>query len=452
MNLRFAVSYFTLCLLLLGLGLGMHHALQNEAIYRATTGRFMPNYQREGGWQDYRIESLKIPYPPISENNLSNWDAAIYRCIRDHGYAKGHNCYDDFKASFLPGFPALWRLTGLGFRGISLVNYALYALAVFLALHWWGRNLSLTSRLFCALLLLTFPSGVIYSMPYSEALFSLSGVVLAQAYRRQWPWLFFLLSIVFFSSRLAALFVLVAAVTVALFSWRRSETKMGGLYLALLFLGALLALGLYQLLVFTQTGNWGAYFAATDLQTNFFRWPKSLSDWSHESYALSLSAIGLLLLPAMAWALAWLSGKTSWPGEDRWGHAGKVALLYLAGLALFTLLHSAGSIHSLHRFVFCSPALLVLLFQSRPQPAWRAYVPFLALLLAFLGGFLAAYAGMQWRPAYWGGVLTVFYALAWAIGPKKGFMAWSVAVLSLFGLWWATYLHAQYLSNAWIFT
>jgi hypothetical protein len=436
---------------------GLQKLGQNEEIYRQTFAHISLNYQRTGDWLDYTITKDSIPYLPVSEDNLSNWDAAIYHCLKQYGYAQEVNCYDSFKASFFPGFPIFWQLTGLGFRAISLVNYGLFAVSILIILSHF--RLKPLEKFGFFILILVSPSAIIFALPYSEALFAFSGVLALHAYLRHNKKLFFAAFYLMLLTRVAGLFILIAVLMVALVHLLSNKEKsLKSLWQSYGFLAALasgLAITTYLTLIYAQQGSLGAYFEATQIQEAFFKWPWPLQDWSLESFGLSSFTIGAVLIPSLVFSLVFLYNQA----RLRRALTAKekifaVAVLYWSGILVFELLHSGGIIHSLHRFVFCSPVFLfAAAYAYTHKPSVFLYLAFAGLALAIILWQTNVYGGYVWRNELLGMLLWPFmFLMLYASRALKDKWRWVLAPFLLVFLWWNTYLLNQILSNAWIFT
>ena len=431
--------------------LGFQKALQNRDWYKQTTAHLLLNYERVGGWENFEIRRDTLAYQPITENNLNNWDAAIYNCLRLHGYKKGHNCYDDFKAAFFPGFPLFWKFTGLGFTGISLLNFAVYGfgLALLLALFSWPFKLK--AALF--LLLLSSPNVIIYGIPYSESLFFAAGALATYGWINKKPWLFYLALYLLFVTRVAGIIFLLAIAVVTMVALLQAKGHRKFPHYKT-FLGVLLtyalALGTYLFSAYADTGSFDLYLEATQVQEQFFKWPWPLKDWSAEGFAMSTFGLGAILLPALLALVPLFLTKS----KTELVSPLAVGVLYFVGLLLLELLHSGGDLHSLHRFVFCSPAFVfIFLYLTDRSPKTLIILgtmglgTFLFLALGF------EYAGNSWRWQFLGAPLwALTFSMPWLL-QKTPKLAYSLLlVFSLINIWWNTYLLNQLLANAWIFT
>ena len=436
---------------IIALFLLQHRLLEDASLYQRTTGTFMLNYLRQGGWEDPQIVKAPLPYVPISEDNLSNWDAAIYACIRDHGYRTGFNCYDSFRPSFMPAFPLLWRFSHLNFREIAVLNYFLFGLSLLILFDLFKIPHRQAYWLFA--LLLTLPNAIIFAMPYSEALFLLSGLMASWAFVKKRTLLFFIAFYLLMLSRVASLFIFLALLASTFFYFSAAAQRK---WSALRFPGlasaaTVLAYLTYFLMVYFDTGSFDAYFRATKIDQDFLRWPSGISDWSKESLGLSLSALLAVVLPSLGILIRCLFKSN----RNRSELIGLTAALYFAGLCVFQALHSGGNLHSFHRFIICSPPFFLLFFQSKffSSKVYRAW-----LALSFAGALVIAYSipyAGKWQPEMTGMLLlplSLFFISLFKGAEARWYWKLAAVLNILVNFWWNGYLFNQYLSNAWIFT
>lgn len=113
------------------------------------------------------FDILKIAPSNVS---LIQWDANWYNALKTMGYYYSEGSLNPM--AFFPLFPLMWFLTGLDAIGISVLNYLLFACGFyFLAAH-------LRFDLKKSLLFISTPSLFFCFVPYSEAIFFLSSVIL----------------------------------------------------------------------------------------------------------------------------------------------------------------------------------------------------------------------------------------------------------------------------------
>src|SRR5690606_15706247 len=104
-----------------------------------------------------------------NENNLLNYDAKWYHSIATEGYRYIQGMCN---IAFFPLFPLVWKTLKVSEATISLFNFCVFA-GAFVWLFKSGK-FSIWSLLF----MLTLPSTIFFALPYSEAVFFLSGAMI----------------------------------------------------------------------------------------------------------------------------------------------------------------------------------------------------------------------------------------------------------------------------------
>src|ERR1017187_112782 len=107
-----------------------------------------------------------IPLP----ESLLRYDALNYADINNKGYSYNESIGSN--VAFFPGFPYLWRFTGLGIYGISILNLILFLSGFYLLCRQFAQN-----KTEILIYLSLAPIFFMY-VPYSEALFFLCAALL----------------------------------------------------------------------------------------------------------------------------------------------------------------------------------------------------------------------------------------------------------------------------------
>ncbi|MDX9751891.1 MAG: hypothetical protein RBT71_12480 [Flavobacteriales bacterium] len=440
---------------------GVFQALRSEAVYHATLGRVSVNYERSGTWDAPVITTVRKPFTAMDESGLTNWDAGLYSCIARRLYVPEEACHGRTRAAFFPLFPLVWRWTGASAAGMALLNALLFIGSLaFLAVRLMGPG---HPRLLATYaVLVAAPSTVIFRIPYTEALFMAAMTVAAWGMLRGRYGLYFAGALLVAMVRPASVIVMVAIVLAGLWAQagRRSWRSAAGSAVrwALPFaLGHVAALTVQRL----SSGSWTAFRDAIGHWEGGLRAITGITDWSQEGFGLNVFTLCFVCLPALAAIVAGLRKGPPPAGApyDPRRHLIAASLLYVAGILLFTVLTSAGNLHSFFRFVLASPFFHILVLAwmarapgSRPvHGAWPVVVP-----------VVAAAALLTWAP-YGGDRLAFPFAglYLWAAAAlflhamhrlPRPVVAGGTALLVALGLVWTAYLMNMYLSNGWIFT
>ena len=309
---------------------------------------------------------------------FSNWDAEHYLHIRRHGY-------DVMRTAFFPLFPFLWRGLGVSPVAMGLLNLALFA-GSFAVLAWqfawsWRQQA----------LALTVPSLLFMAVPYSEAVFFASGVLVLVGLRRNHTGLYCLGLLLSCASRSAAFVLLPAVLATALLAAPAARPR--AVQVVAATLATLAGLGISVLVHYAYTGRWFVFFAAQRLWNNSLRWPTlPLTNWGG-SFTTRFEAPVLLVGVGCAAVLGWLAWRHWKQAQPDPTPPTVFALAYVAGITLLTLATKGGALVSLSRYVYATPYFLLLLagFVSQPRLSSRQLLALFGLLeLAWVGLFGAA--------------------------------------------------------------
>ncbi|MFD1873268.1 hypothetical protein [Hymenobacter bucti] len=359
-----------------------------------------------------------IQYLP-SGATLRNWDVIWYEQIKQSGYSYAPEGISN--VAFFPLFPYLWRYSGLGLLGISLVNAVVFLGSA----TWLARQLALPARL--QLLLLSTPVLLFMVVPYSEALFFAFGALLLVGLRQRrlgW-WLVGLLGCGLTRSA-STLFMPALGLMVLLWAGQPGQRRPALRWGALAVLVLALSVGVVALMQWQQTGEPWGFVKVKHAWGQFFRLPTlPLSD---------PSGIDMVWIDGLGvWvgvAAAVLCGWRLWQEIGRWrGRPSPpplplevlFSLGYCASAGLFLLLFQGGSIWNAGRYLLTTPFVVVLLGYLATQPAWpwRRYAALAGATLLFwqvFGAYTLQFDNFTTPQALWYfGLLTVYLLLylAW---------------------------------------
>jgi hypothetical protein len=305
--------------------------------------------------------AIHVPFfPGGGGGGYLQWDAGWYYSIKMNGYQ--FNPAAQSNTGFFPLFPMIWKLSGLGPRGISILNLAFFTGGIFLLA--WQFKIDKYILLFY----LSLPAIFFNYIPYSEALFFFTASIFLVGFKRNSIWL---IGIGLFLSSLAratAIFYIPTLLGLCIYyfskdNFRRMLPKYG-IYVLIVLIAFFLVI-FYQ---WTITGKWFAY---TFQQINFWdhgiRFPKfPLTDWYvidnlwHDTFALGLSVIALILL-GFAFFRRWFKKDLKVFEDDP---ASLFSVFFLTGLLFYVLLfhpdHDGTSLLSTSRYICCVPFTLIL--------------------------------------------------------------------------------------------
>jgi hypothetical protein len=304
-----------------------------------------------------------------SDSSLLQWDVIWYEQIRATGYAYSATAMSN--SAFFPLLPYMWRFTGLGLLGVSLLNLSLF-LGSF---TWLAYQLRLPARL--QLLLLSTPSLMFMVVPYTEALFFCFGTLLLLGLRRRqlsW-WLLGLLGCGLTRSA-STLFTPPLLFMVLIWATQPGQLRTALVWGAtgLLALGA--SVGMVATLQWKTTGEpWGFILAQKhwghkigvpnipmiDASGIDMLWLDGLAVW-----------LGVVAIGCCCWlAWRWLKSRQQLPGGSPATPPEIVfSLGYCVCVVLFILLYQGGNIWNMARYIFATPFLVMLVAYVASQPAW----------------------------------------------------------------------------------
>ena len=436
--------------------------LQDADFYHHTLGKIAQNYTRVDLNGKSKIIESSIPFVLITDDKFDRWDASIYRCIRDRMYNLDEGCYHNVRGAFFPLFPLLWRLSGLNNIGISILNYVFYLFSLallFTHLSRCPKNNGLTFAV-----LLTFPTAVIFYMPYTEGLFMLMMTIMVLGLLQGRYLIYFIGALLMAMVRPATLFVLLALLAVKGINYLR-ERDLSRFIMSLIrcampfFFGYLLTAVIQRY----YSGSWTTFFDAQKLWHGGRLTPiTKISDWSVEGFGMSSFAVFFVGLPACLYLIYFiikaLRGKGRLPLDKRemiW----LLSLFYLAGIFLYILLTSGGNLHSFWRFTLASPpffiAIIIYLSKVRSgqiSPIFLNVILPGILLTLFLN--FVPYGGNRMDYSFAGMFLCVLSWCFLTLSTDQPNLRRMILVgpLILLNMVWNAFLFNAFLSQAWIFT
>lgn len=401
----------------------------------------------------YCFDLVQLP----TEQVLGRWDSGWYQYIRDHGYI-----YEEGRQSnvaFFPLFPYLWRFTGLGVLGISVLNVliAVVGLALLLA------ALPCTRRQ--GLLLASVPLLMFTWVPYTEALFYLFGALVLVGLHRQHLGLLLLGLLGCCCTRVAATFFVPALCFAELLGWLEARAVSRASVRALLVCLLVMAAAVGGVLWFQhlQTGEWLGFYKTQRHWQHEWRlptlWLRTSGkarmlwlDFISLGVALSAAVIVIYLMISRLWEM-----RTAMPVRLPASKAVRFALVYCVCVGIFTVFQQGGDSSNSSRYTLGTPFFAVLLWAAWQQRyGWGMWVfgGLIGSILAYLFGFPAHVEGFEAPQAAWYFGLVAAYVVAMlAAGShfaKLSFRRELGGVIYVFNTLIQVYLLNWFMSAVWL--
>ena len=152
-----------------------------------------------------------------SEEGLVHWDAVFYKSIVYNGYQYADGALAN--AAFFPFFAYVWKVSGLGGFGISVLNGCVFLVSLY------GACVLLKPRLPLLALFLSLPALCFLYLPLSEAWFFAFGVLLLYGIVRQRYWMVFVALLMAGLTRPTCWFLIPALVGMELMTRPKKETS-----------------------------------------------------------------------------------------------------------------------------------------------------------------------------------------------------------------------------------
>lgn len=315
--------------------------------------------------------------------SLLNYDAGWYHSIFEKGYSFHANKQSNI--AFFPGFPFLWKLTGLGLIGVSILNTCLYIASIFLIrYHFKIDN-------FILLISLALPSVFFNYIPYSEALFFFSLSLFLIGIHKKFYWAVIGIVLASFTRSAAYTFI---PVFIGMFILQVNKEN----YQILLkkygiLIGASIATVFFvKYIQYLETGQWiGAYEA-------FQHWGSTLQ-WIHRplttwggKYLIWLD--GAAVLVGAVSGIVVLKKLVSKNKAKPISNAHLFSLLYLLVVVLIKVTHAPydpqdySSLMSTNRYIFAVPAIIFFLDFTNKQYVFKKFDLIIFLGIVLLGYYL----------------------------------------------------------------
>jgi len=375
-------------------------------------------------------------FPAIESNSLIHFDALHYQQIALHGYKNE-------SSAFFPLFPTLWRLTGLGAIGISILNGSFFAFATIMLIKEFNIEIK------ALLIFLFLPSLFFLFVPYSESTFFVGGTVILIALRRRWTFAI-CLGILWCTLARPAFTALLPAMILAKFldscSLRR---KLGdvAMYIASSFLAMLLVMA-YQ---YSETGDLWGFYTAQSGYGNTLKLPSlPFTSWGGGS-TVKLDAVALMIGIVSSLVLVRISLRALRTRSTSAQPELIVSLGYIATVSAIALFLRGGELYSLNRFVMASPFILIVIAAYIDKPraieVKRLFLIGTAILTYFM--LFGAYVHIQTFVSFI--LLTVYLiALVNVVSKPTRSIGWAFWTWLVIACCIQLYYLTRYLENKWV--
>jgi len=445
--------------------------LENPILYKDTLNRVICSYVRDDVNKSIVWKKSNVPYYYMDTLNTKRWDGVIYYKI-----SKSYYDGDNSKYAFFPLFPLLWKISKISVLYIGFFNYLIFGLSILLLFNIFLDDIQISTidKLCVFVISLVLPPIVVNYLPYSEALFIATFSLAAYGLIKQKYWLYFIAIFLFAMSR--PLFVIIGLsfiLTDLLFLIRHKSGKhfLKELFLKLLplFLGTFTVFFMFYL----NSGSFFKYFESIHKYWNVnFSIPKTISDWSIESFGMNVFTIFFVLFFATIYFIKSLysvfnsSSKQSikqslFNGDKSFVQEYLIILsiIYFFGVFSYILFYQGGSLNGLNRYVFASPFFYIFLLGT--YTAFKdiklrtfAIISFVLFVvsLIFLTAFPKIEPTINFNDFGFFILFIDFIFLHLLSKLNNKLKVGAVCVLVLFNIVWMTYLYNIYLCDGYIFT
>lgn len=455
-------TYPTISLFILIAFLIDFSAFSSWKIYLNTLGKVSHNYERVGDWNNYQIYPVKKPYEKISNQNLLQWDADIYKCISERLYVEEDQCYGRVRGAFFPLLPLIWKLFYLNPIAISILNYILFSFSIFILIKLFFKEKRDEKKILYAVIL-SFPAAVFYFIPYSEALFLFTTCLAICADAQRKKSLYFIAAFMLAMVRPATVFVILAILVtelIKLFLDRNLKVGIRSIFQKItpFIIGYIMV----YVIQYVSSGNPYLFWEAREFWIPEIIEGFKISDWSIEGFGMSVFSL-VIVVPLSLYLFFKKLNEIRMKGDrifsDAKSYWSIVSVFYILGIFVFTMITSKGNLHSFSRFILASPFFFILIFDSlknREKHNWLKYLISVLILIGGLVIFLSKveYGGERLQFSYFGLYLLMLFITYIIIKPNLSLKLerFIGLILIVANLIWNSYLFNMFLSNAWVYT
>jgi len=213
----------------------------------------------------------------------------------------------------------------------------------------------------------------------------------------------------------------------------------------------------------------GDFFKMFEVHSKFwnhtFQYPKTITDWSTESYGMNIFSIFCIVIPTSLLAITYLlkhheskmiPSVSLFSPETRKQYLFSFSMIYFVGNFLFVFLTQGGNLNGLHRYIMASPIFYIFLFilASKIRSITLMYRLGMLIPLAFFGYLSLIHGPYQHVISFldMGFFLLVFTMVYFVLFDRIKLPAklGLLAVIILCNTVWLTYLFNHFLNNSFI--
>jgi len=266
------------------------------------------------------------------------FDAGHYDIIKNNGYSFSPD--HGSNVAFFPGFPFLWRYTGLGRVGISLLNLGIFVFSFSFLSCFFAKN---KIEIF---IFLSLPPIFFLFVPYSEALFFLpSSLLLIGLLKRNHIMIIAGLFLCSLCRSASNIFIPAIIATELLVIENAHRFRNIVLYTA----SSLAGMFLVAWIQFEQTGQWWGFMTTQSHWEVGFRKPEwPFRTWWGMEYLDGAALLAGVVVCVILIYMGWKFLKRQRPEENK---AVLFSLVFIAGLTMFPVFFKAGNLFSLSRYI-----------------------------------------------------------------------------------------------------
>lgn len=455
------------------LGLIIFKGLQNEYIFKNTLGQIASTYENRAKTDSHSSNSDIVKtnksYTSFDEANFIHWDVKFYKFMSENSYGKDDTWPGVGTYAFSPLFPFIWKLSHLPAKYIGILNYLMFAFSIvilsglFLSPDDFGK----VDRLCLFALALTLPSVFSFYIPYCESTFIFTMSIALWGLFKEKFWLFFVGLILFALSRPSFMIVGIAFICTDIYfliihkNYKLFIKELGVKILPII-IGMLITF-------FIQYLNSGNFLKMFEVHSRFwdhnFQLPKTITDWSTESYGMNIFSICCVVLPSALFLFTFLQKSyisnqlpqiSLFSAESRREYLFSLSIVYFIGNFLFVLLSQGGNLNGIHRYILVSPFFYIFFFILVSKLKTVKYTHQLVILIPmFFIGYLLLIHGPYMHSitfldmGYFLLVITMIYVVLFGrlkMPVKLSFLI----LLILCNTVWLTYLFNHFLNNSFI--